>query len=144
MSLLPSLLPARTVPAAPQSVLQVVTVSTGTTSCPGLPACPGWHSQPQPPLAAGCQQGPPRAGPSALGLSTATPGLPLRALRDSWCRYAGWCCYQRAWPHRAWHPTVQPCVAQHGFVWRGMAQHGLAQLGLACLSPAYLTRPGLA
>lgn len=65
--------------------VQVVTLNNATTSsCPAsLRAPAGTPHHHQLPLVAGCQQGPLRAGPTALGFSTATPGLPLRALRDS-------------------------------------------------------------
>lgn len=143
MSLLPSLMPGGTVPAASLK-------PSGSRSPPPPAAAPAaLRVGPAPraqqlPLAAGCRQSPPRAGPTALGLSRATSGLPLRALRDSRGSYAGWCSYQRARPLRAWHRTVEPWVAQRGCAWHSLARHGSAQLGRVWLSPAYLTRPGRA
>jgi len=102
--------PATPMPASPASVQSLCMAGTHPTSCPLLQLVP----LPSGFLQRGC------------------PWLPVRALRDSRCGYAGWCRYRQAWPRRgsarrspAWHD-----MALSGMAWPSVDQHSMAWLGM--------------
>lgn len=117
----------------------MVTVNHATTSCPGLPACPGW--QPPPAAAAPrCQQGPLRAGPTALGFPQPHRGCPCVPSVTHGAAMLGGAVTRG---HGNTGLGTLPW-SQHSFAWHSMAQQGLAQFGLVWLSPASLLAwPGM-